>query len=58
MAKAAEEALSVPFCIGFESANNGLQTALFYIEKRVSTKRAQNCTLEEVFNRTVEHWTQ
>lgn len=53
--KAAEDGLSDASFVGLDTANDGLKTASFCFLELIVMKIAQNCALDEVFNRSIEH---
>lgn len=58
MQKAAKEALSNIFFVGFEEANTRFTSALYYLIKTVLAKMASNSFLDDTFDRNLERWTQ
>lgn len=58
MQKAAEEALSDIFFVGFEELNIGFQNALYFFIEGVLTETASKRSLDDMFRRNLEGWTQ
>lgn len=58
MTRAAEGALSDVFQVGFDSANAGLKISSHHLVESVLTEMAQKDALDEVFDRSIDRWTQ
>lgn len=58
MTRAAEQALFDAFRIGYKSANAELKNTSYHSVKSVLTEMAHKGTLDEVFVRNIERWTQ
>lgn len=55
---AAEEALSDAFQTGLDSANEGLKTSSYHFMEAVFIELMQKVSLDELFNRNIDRWTQ
>lgn len=52
----ADDALSEPFQVGFESTMNGFKFSSFQLLESLLTESAHKAALEEIFKRTMERW--
>lgn len=58
MTRATEEVCSDAFLVRFDSANDGLKNSLYHFVESILTEMAQKGALDEVFDRSIECWTQ